>query len=91
MDIPPTPVKTLEKHYEIARQEGMKYVYLGNVPGHPYENTICPECGEVVIERYGFDILSWRLDEKNRCKFCGYPIAIYGKPLPEAVRRSLLF
>ena len=87
LDLPSTPIKTLEKHHEIAKQEGMKYVYLGNVPGHPYENTVCPECGQVVIERYGFNILSWNLDEKNRCKFCGYPIAIYGKPTSEVIGR----
>jgi len=80
--LPVTPVKTLEKHYEIAKEEGMKYVYIGNVPGHPYESTYCPECGKVVVERHGFDILSWNLDDKNRCKFCGYPIAIYGRPPP---------
>lgn len=86
LDLPPTPIKILEKHHEVAKEEGMRYVYLGNVPGHPYENTICPECGAVVIERYGFDILGWNLDEKNRCKFCGYPIAIYGKPSPKTLK-----
>lgn len=83
LHLPWTPVETLEKHWEIAREEGLRYVYVGNVPGHPYENTYCPECGNIVVERKGFDILGWNLDEKNRCKFCGYPIPIYGKPPPD--------
>jgi len=91
LDLPATPIETLEKHYRVAKEEGMRYVYLGNVPGHPYENTICPECGQVVVERYGFDILSWNLDEKNRCVYCGYPIAIYGRPSPRALERRTLF
>ena len=47
---------TLEKHYDIAKEEGLKYAYLGNVPGHPLEHTYCPECKNIVIQRYGFSI-----------------------------------
>ena len=79
LDLPPTPIKTLEKHYEIAREMGFNYVYIGNVWGHPYESTYCPECKNVVVGRYGFSITSWNLDEKNNCKFCGYKIKIFGK------------
>jgi pyruvate formate lyase activating enzyme len=75
----PTPVRTLEKHYEIAKKIGLKYVYIGNVPGHRYENTFCPECGNLVIGRYGFQITEWNLDEDNKCKFCENPIPIIGK------------
>ena len=82
MNIPPTPVKTLEKHIEIAKEEGLKYVYIGNVPGHEYEHTYCPNCGRIVIKRYGFFIQEWNLDEENRCKFCGYKINIKGKLSP---------
>lgn len=78
LDYPPTPVETLEKHVRVAREEGLKYVYIGNVPGHPYEHTYCPNCGRVVIARYGFEILEWNLTEDNRCKFCGYKINIVG-------------
>ncbi len=79
IDLPWTPIKTLEKHVEIAKEAGLKYVYIGNAPGHPYEHTYCPECGRLVIKRYGFDILEWHLDEENRCKYCGYRINIAGK------------
>jgi len=79
LDYPPTPVETLEKHVRIAREEGLQYVYIGNVPGHPMENTYCPRCGKPVIVRYGFEILEWNLDEENKCRFCGYKINIIGR------------
>ena len=79
MWLPWTPIETLEKHYLVARQEGLRYVYLGNVPGHKYENTYCPECGNIAIKRYGFDIIEWNLDEHNRCRSCGYALPIKGR------------
>ena len=79
MEFDSTPVKTLEKHYEIAKEEGLDYAYVGNVPGHPLEHTYCPECKKIVVKRYGFDIQGWFLDDKNNCKFCGNKIAITGK------------
>jgi len=78
MDIPVTPVKTLEKHAEVARKEGLKYVYIGNVPGHPAENTYCPGCGKVLIDRNGYELGAYNLDDRNRCKFCGYQTPIIG-------------
>ncbi len=80
MHLPWTPIETLEKHCEIARAEGLQYVYIGNVPGHRYENTYCHGCGVVVIERHGYDILDWRLDNDNRCMQCGCKIPIVGRP-----------
>ncbi len=79
MNLPATPVKTLEKHHSIAKEVGLNYVYLGNVPGHPLENTYCPECSKVVVERSGFDITGWHLDDQNRCKYCGNEIPIVGQ------------
>lgn len=78
MDYESTPVKTLEKHYQIAKEEGLQYVYLGNVPGHPWEHTYCSECNKIVVERYGFDILGWNMDKNNKCNFCGNQIPIVG-------------
>jgi pyruvate formate lyase activating enzyme len=78
MEFGPTPVETLEKHYEVAKKEGLTYAYLGNVPGHPLEDTYCPGCNNVVIGRYGFNIDAWNLDAHNRCKICGYQIPIVG-------------
>jgi pyruvate formate lyase activating enzyme len=68
-NLPPTPVTTLERAWRAATAEGLKFVYLGNVPGHPGENTVCPGCGEVVIRRMGFRILDNRLED-GRCRSC---------------------
>ncbi len=78
-NVPPTPVETLEKLAKIAMEEGLKHVYLGNVWGHPLENTYCPQCGYLVIERRGFQILAWRLTRDNRCPKCGYKLNIRGR------------
>jgi pyruvate formate lyase activating enzyme len=87
MHLPWTPVETLEAHYRMAREEGMRYVYIGNVPGHPYEHTYCPGCGGVVVRRYGFDIVEWRLGKGNRCPDCGYKVAIVGSPPRDSLKR----
>ena len=87
MDYESTPVKTLEKHYEVAKKVGLKYVYLGNVPGHPWEHTYCSECNNIVVKRYGFDIKGWNMDEKNKCKFCGNQIPIIG-PLSKNYKQN---
>jgi len=78
VNLPATPIRTLEKHHEIAKQVGLNFVYLGNVPGHRLEHTYCPECGHIVVKRLGFDILGWNLDEQNCCKYCGNEIPIVG-------------
>ncbi|MDE1820421.1 MAG: AmmeMemoRadiSam system radical SAM enzyme [Euryarchaeota archaeon] len=78
MDLPETPIPTLEKLHAIAKEEGLDYVYLGNVWGHPLEHTYCPKCGSIAVDRYGFYIRSWNLDEQNRCKECLHPIPIVG-------------
>ena len=72
-NLPPTPVSTLERAREIAREEGLQYVYVGNVPGHPAENTSCPGCRQTVVERFGFEVRSVRLN-KGKCEACGHPI-----------------
>jgi pyruvate formate lyase activating enzyme len=75
-----TPVETLEKHHAIAKEAGLKYVYLGNVPGHELEHTYCPECNTIAVQRFGFSIGSWNLDKDNCCNNCSYPIPIIGSP-----------
>ena len=82
MEFDSTPVETLEKHHKIAKEVGLKYAYLGNVPGHPLEHTYCPECKKIAIKRFGFDIDEWNLDDKNQCKFCGNKIPIVGSLSP---------
>jgi pyruvate formate lyase activating enzyme len=87
MEFPSTPVKTLEKHYDVAKKEGLEYVYIGNVPGHPYEHTYCPGCKNIAVGRYGFDIISWNLDAQNKCNTCGKQIPIVG-PLDKKYRQN---
>ena len=72
-NLTPTPVRTLEKAREIAGAVGLQYVYIGNVPGHPAENTYCPKDGKLLIRRTGFSVVENNI-ENGRCKFCGEPI-----------------
>lgn len=74
--VPPTPVGTLEKAYEMAREAGIKYVYVGNVPGSDGENTKCPDCGELLIHRNGFSVGSNNLKKDKKCPQCGAGIDI---------------
>ncbi len=68
-----TPVSTLEEARRVAEAAGLKYVYIGNVPGHAAENTYCPDCGAVLIERLGYSIKQNNI-VNGKCKFCGRPI-----------------
>ncbi len=72
LKIPPTPFETLKKHYDLARDLGMKYVYIGNVPEEDYENTYCPECNALLIRRNSFKSKIINLDNNGKCKKCGF-------------------
>jgi len=72
--LPPTPYETLEKAREIAMAAGINYVYIGNVPGSDAENTYCPGCKKIVIERKGYKIVQNNL-ENGICKSCKEEIA----------------
>lgn len=76
MDKKPTPIETLERAHEIITERGVKYAYLGNVGKHKYENTFCPACGKLLIERTGFTTKINKLSEKNTCENCGEEIKI---------------
>jgi len=69
----PTPVKTLIMAREIGIKTGLKYVYTGNVPGENGENTFCYNCGETLIERWGFSIKK-NFIENGKCMHCGAKI-----------------
>lgn len=73
-NLPPTPVDTLQKAHAIAKNHGLKYVYVGNVPGHQLENTFCPQCNTVLIKRRGFYILENKLQNSIYCPSCGTKI-----------------
>ncbi len=71
--LPPTPIETLESAAQIADEEGLRYVYVGNCPGHVRNSTFCPACGEQIIERVHFAVLTLSV-EKGKCRFCGHRI-----------------
>ncbi len=71
--IPATPVATLEGAVNLAKEAGLRFPYLGNVPGHPWENTFCPTCGKELIRRYIFDIVASNM-VAGCCSACGTPL-----------------
>ncbi len=73
-DAPPTPVERLERGREIGRRAGLRYVYLGNVVGHPGEHTSCPGCGTRLIERGMLRLLRSEVTPEGRCPHCGQHI-----------------
>jgi pyruvate formate lyase activating enzyme len=72
-NLPPTPISTLERAHRIALNEGLRYVYIGNVLGHSAESTYCPHCHRPVIERSGLRVTRIRL-VGGACGACQYPI-----------------
>jgi pyruvate formate lyase activating enzyme len=73
--IAPTPAETLQKARKIALDVGLHYVYTGNVPGDPGENTYCPNCDVLLIRRFGFAVLENRIKD-GRCPGCGHQIKL---------------
>jgi pyruvate formate lyase activating enzyme len=72
--VPPTPARTLERAWAIGKDTGLEFVYVGNLPGHRYDNTCCPGCGSLLIRRMGFQVLSYAI-RYGRCPKCGRVIA----------------
>ncbi|MHA2235792.1 MAG: AmmeMemoRadiSam system radical SAM enzyme, partial [Candidatus Thorarchaeota archaeon] len=68
--LPRTSATTLEKHIEVAKNAGLVYIYSGNVAGHDYENTYCPECGFKAVERYSVYLGSNNLNKDGNCPRC---------------------
>jgi pyruvate formate lyase activating enzyme len=69
----PTPVTTLQRAYELGREAGLRYVFVGNMPGARLENTYCPNCGQTVIGRWGFRVTQYNVREGG-CAHCGTAI-----------------
>jgi pyruvate formate lyase activating enzyme len=70
----PTPVSTLERLRNIAVTAGIRHVYVGNVPGHPGNDTYCWQCRQRLVARRGYTIAEKAIDQ-NKCRFCGAAIA----------------
>lgn len=74
-NIPATPVSSLERACKIGKNAGLKFVYLGNVPGNEFENTRCYQCGKIVIKRSGYNTQVIGVDG-SKCHFCGAELNI---------------
>ncbi len=73
LDRPPTPPSTLVRAYDIAKEAGLNFVYVGNVVDHKRENTYCPHCGALLVERYWYQVQEhWQ--EPGVCPVCGYHV-----------------
>lgn len=72
-NLPPTPLSTLNLAWDIAKDMGLDYVYVGNVPGHAGNHTHCPSCGRILIKREGFRVLDNAL-KTGACPDCGHVI-----------------
>ncbi len=72
-NLSPTPVSTLDKAIEIAKDAGLKYVYIGNVPGHRNNSTFCPGCKQRLVHRMHFSVLEQKIKNGN-CAACGLAI-----------------
>jgi len=75
-EVSPTPITSLETAYEIGKEAGLLYVYLGNVSDHKYENTYCPACGDNLIKRTIFTIHWNKVTKDKKCPSCGQDIPI---------------
>jgi pyruvate formate lyase activating enzyme len=80
-DVGPTPVVTLQKAEEIGREEGLRYIYAGNVGGE--SSTVCHECGRELIRRSGYSIVQNRIQQDGRCPSCNTIVAGVGMKGPE--------
>lgn len=74
-----TDIEIMEKAYMTARNVGLQYVYLGNLTGHPAENTYCPKCNELLIKRHSYEITRWNLSKDMQCPVCEHKIPIIGQ------------
>ena len=72
-NLPPTPVSTLDRAHETCREAGLRFVYVGNVPGHEAEHTYCPKCRKKILTRSGYRIAAMDMRD-GACRFCGEKI-----------------
>ena len=87
-DPPPTPARTLLRAAEIGQEAGLRYVYAGNLPGrvNEFENTVCPQCQKLLIERISFRVLSYHITAEGTCPHCQAHISGVWTDRPETLR-----
>jgi pyruvate formate lyase activating enzyme len=90
LDVAPTPLATLQRARSVARAEGLRFVYTGNVYDPEGETTTCPACGTVVLEREGITLRVDRLDDHGRCPRCQTLLpGVFGPHEPHPAKRCL--
>lgn len=72
-DRPRTPLESLHRARQIGMEEGLRYVYTGNAPGDPYEDTYCYHCGSRLVDRWGYQLQNYRIKE-GQCPDCNTPV-----------------
>jgi len=77
--LPPTPIETLVKAYEMAKKEGLHYIYVGNILEEKFNTTYCPNCKKPIIGRSLFSITFYKITKDRRCAYCGHEIRIWKK------------
>jgi pyruvate formate lyase activating enzyme len=82
LDTPPTPPETLNRARSIAFKNGVRYAYTGNVRNAESQSTYCHACGELLIQRSGYEIDIWNLSDDSTCPTCGTRCAGYFEPSP---------
>ncbi|MFH1757837.1 MAG: radical SAM protein, partial [Pseudomonadota bacterium] len=73
LDCSPTSIRILERARTIGLENGLRYVYTGNVPGDVGEDTFCYHCGKLLVDRWGFQIIKYQV-KGNKCPNCGSTI-----------------
>ena len=76
---PATPVRVLEQACRMARDAGVDFAYLGNVAGHPWEDTRCPGCGTLLLQRYGAALVQSAVTPRGTCSCCERPLPLRGQ------------
>ncbi|MEM1531835.1 MAG: radical SAM protein [Nitrososphaerota archaeon] len=88
---PPTPLEKLLTAKKMAQEAGVKFVYIGNVGLPELESTCCPTCGKLLIARSGYEVLSYNLNNDNRCPRCNTPVPLRGRYTKKDKRWRVLF
>ena len=86
---PITKVESLELAYRLAKSEGILFPYVGNVNGHPYTNTYCPQCNTMLIRRDDWRLKGYNLTDDDRCSSCHFVIPMAGKHAHKCLRSVL--
>ena len=82
LDGPPTPAATLTRARAIAFDNGLRYAYTGNVRDREGQTTRCHACDAALIERDGYEVTAWSLDDDGRCGACGTACAGVFEDMP---------